>query len=168
MIEYLQALTDDQMANQYNIIFPAGIPGGGDGNLLTLRMDKQIDIPERAVEEYMIEYQGIKVPKTSLKEETTKEITLNFRLDGNWQVYRALNNWFKLVFNESNGSGGSEADTRVPILFNTYGSNKQLTYSMRLNGCKIKKIKTETFDMGSADPARVEAVFIYVDREDLL
>lgn len=167
MIEYAESLNDDAMANQFNILFPAGIPGGGDGRLLTLRMDKALDIPERSVEEYTIEYQGIKIPKTSLKEETTKEITLNFRLDGNWQVYRALNNWFKLVFSEFNGSGGSEADTRVPLIFNHFGAQKQLIFSMRLNGLKIKKIKLETFDMGSPEPSRVEAVFIYVDREDL-
>lgn len=167
MIEYIESLNDDTLANQFNILFPEGIPGGGDGRLLTLRMDKALDIPERSVEEYNIQYQGIKVPKTSLQEETTKEITLNFRLDGNWQVYRALNNWYKLVFNESNGSGGSEASTRVPMLFNSFGAQKQLIFSMRFNGVKIKKIKLETFDMSSAEPARVEAVLIYFDREDL-
>ena len=167
MIAYIESLNDDAMSNQFDILFTDGIPGGGDGNLLRLRMDKQLDIPERSVEEYTIQYQGIKIPKTSLQEETAKEFVLNFRLDGNWQVYRALNNWYKLVFNESNGSGGTEASTRVSMIFNSYGAQKQLIFSMRLNGVKIKKIKLETFDMGSAEPARVEATFIYFDREDL-
>ncbi len=73
MIAYIESLNDDAMSNQFDILFTDGIPGGGDGNLLRLRMDKQLDIPERSVEEYIIQYQGIKIPKTSLQEETTKE-----------------------------------------------------------------------------------------------
>jgi hypothetical protein len=159
-ISYTAGLSDDQMANQFEVVFTT-IPGGGDTNLLKLRMDRSMDIPERTMATYEIEYQGVKIPKLSAKEDTDKTFTLNFRLDGNWAVYNALNGWFKTGLNENNGSAGTEASNRTTVVFNAYGTGRAIKYSMTFNGVRIKSIKLETFDMTSAEPSRVECSFIY-------
>jgi len=166
MITYMEGLADDAMLNQYEILFPNGIPGGGDANLLKLRADQQFEMPQEMVEEYTIEYQGIKIPKTSSKEGTDKKFTIQFRLDSNWSVYRALYAWKNLVQDGNTGASGTEAQTRVPMLFNHYGPNKQLAYSIRFNDVKLLSLKGGSFDHTSADPARVEAEFIYLSKDN--
>jgi len=160
-ISYVEGLADDQMANQFEVLFVGTIPGGGDSNLLKLRMDRSFDIPERAMATYDVEYQGIKIPKLSSKEETDKTFTLNFRLDGNWKVYDSLNRWFKTGFNENNGANGTESASRISMIFNAYGTGRTLKYTMTFNYVRIKSIKLEAFDMTSSEPSRCECSFIY-------
>lgn len=160
-ISYTEGLADDQMANQFEVLFVSAIPGGGDSNLLKLRMDRSFDIPERTMATYEIEYQGVKIPKLASKEDTDKTFTLNFRLDGNWAVYDALNNWFKTGFNEDNGSSANESQTRISMIFNAYGVGRSLKYTMTFNYVRIKSIKLEAFDMTSSEPSRCECSFIY-------
>jgi hypothetical protein len=159
-ISYTAGLSDDQMANQFEVVFLT-IPGGGNSELLKLRMDRSLDIPERTMATYDVEYQGIKIPKLSAKEDTDKTFTLNFRLDANWAVYDALNKWFKNGLNEDNGSAGTEATNRTTVVFNAYGTGRTIKYSMTFNGVRIKSIKLEAFDMTSSEPSRVECSFIY-------
>jgi hypothetical protein len=159
-INYTAGLSDDQMLNQFEVVFTT-IPGGGNTELLKLRMDRSFDIPERTMATYDIEYQGIKIPKLSAKEDTDKTFTLNFRLDANWEVYDALNTWFKTGLNEDNGAGGTEATNRTTVVFNAYGTGRTIKYSMTFNGVRIKSIKLESFDMTSSEPSRVECSFIY-------
>lgn len=160
-ISYTEGLADDQMANQFEVLFVGTIPGGGDSNLLKLRMDRSFDIPERTMATYEIEYQGIKIPKIASKEDTDKTFTLNFRLDGNWKVYDSLNKWFKSNFNEDTGASNTEAQSRISMIFNAYGTSRSLKYSMTFNSVKIKSIKLEAFDMTSSEPSRCECSFIY-------
>jgi len=160
-ITYTEGLADDQMANQFEVVFIGALPGGGDTNLLKLRMDRAFDIPERSMATYDVEYQGIKIPKLSSKEETDKTFTLNFRLDNNWLIYKALNNWFKNGLNENTGAGGTEASNRISMIFNAYGTGRTVKYTMTFNSVRIKTIKLESFDMTSSEPSRCECSFIY-------
>lgn len=166
-INIITGLQDDALSSQYQIIFPLGIPGGGDAQLLSLRMDQPLDIPNRTAAQYEVVFQGIKIPKTSYNEETTKQITLSFRQDTNWLVYRALDNWFRLVLNEETGTGSVEKDTRVPMVAQFFGPNKEVKAQIRFNDIKIFDIKLTTFDHTSPDPVRVEAQFIYSFQEFL-
>ena len=45
-IDPILNLQDDQMVNQFKLVFPKGIPGSGNASLVELRMDKTIDMPE--------------------------------------------------------------------------------------------------------------------------
>lgn len=160
------ALQDDQTLNMYEIAFPEGVPGGGDPLLLQYRADQQFQIPERLLATYLIERMGIAIPKTTSKEETTKEFTIPIRLDSDWKVYNDLNAWFKLCFDEVTGIYSGEADTRVPMLFRAFGPGKALKKQIKFNGCKIKGINPPPFDHTTGDPARVEASFIYAYTSD--
>lgn len=168
MITYVEGLTDDAFANQFEILFPEGIPGGGDSTLLRLRADKEFEMPEDIVAEYTIEYQGIKIPKIAAKEETDKKLNIAFRLDADWVVFSSLQKWRDLVLNGNTGAGGLEKDTRTSMIFNHYKSNKVLAKSMRFNGVKLFSVKGGSFSHESADPVRVECQFIYVSRDIII
>lgn len=161
MINVAVALQDDQTNNLYEIAWPNGVPGGGNPLLLQYRMDQQFDQPQRKLSTYNVEYQGILIPKVGSKEETTKEFTLNFRLDSNWEVYRALETWFSLCFDEKTGIYSGESDTRVPMVFRAFGPGKQLRKQTKYEGVKITGFKTTPFDMTNGEASRVEADFIY-------
>ena len=169
MIQYVEALADDAMSNMFGILFPEGIPGGGNAELLRLRMDQAFDEPERAVGKYDINFEGIRIPKTG-SEETTKEFSLQFRIDGNYNVHRAIKNWWNLVLNPDTGAMGLESETRCSMIINHYGPpNKTIKYSKRFNGVKITNYKPSSHDPNdAATPSRVECQFIYASVDDLL
>lgn len=168
MVDYVEGLADDQMVDQFGILFPQGIPGGGNGDLLRLRMDQAFDEPELVAATYEVNFEGIKIPKTG-SEDTTKEFTMSFRIDGNWQVYYALRKWHQLVINNISGSLQGEADTRTTMILNAYGApNKTIKYSKRFNGVKIKSFKVTAWDYNNkAEPSRIEAGFIFINTDEL-
>ena len=161
MINIVTALQDDQMSNMFQVLFPEGVPGGGEGLTLALRMDQQFDIPNRTLTQYNVEYQGIVIPKTAAKEETTKNFTLSFRLDQNWLVHKFLNDWFELNFNERESTYKSEADTRVPMLFQALGPDRAVKKQIKYENCKLFDLKPTTMDHTSGDPVRIEGQFLY-------
>jgi hypothetical protein len=168
MISYVEGLTDDALSDQFGLLFPEGIPGGGDGNLLKLRMDQAFDEPEATVGEYDINYEGVKITKTG-SEETTKSFQMSFRVDINFRVYKGLKDWYRLVFNPDTGAVGSEEETRTTMILNAYGPpNKTIKYSKRYNGIKLKGFKPTAWDPNNkAEPIRVEATFIYASVDEL-
>lgn len=161
-IDKILQLGDDQMASQFQLIFPNGIPGGGDPDYITYRLDTQFDPPKREVGTYDVWSQGQKVTHTSVTENTTKEFTLPIRLDQGWKAYDALDNWFKLVYDEENGgSRGTNASTRVPMVLQALGVGKVVVKQLTWLGVKIKGLKITAWDQQSNEPSKVEADFIY-------
>jgi hypothetical protein len=168
MISYVEGLADDQMSDQFGLIFPEGVPGGGNSELLRLRMDQSFDEPEQVIAEYEVNFEGVKIPKLG-SEETSKTFLLSFRVDGNWEVYRAIKSWWRVCFNPDTGAMGSESETRTTMIFNAYGPpNKSIKYSKRYNGLKLKSFKPTAWDPNNkAEPTRVEANFIYASIDEL-
>ena len=62
-LENIISLGDDQMANNFVLSFPGGIPTGGDADAVSLRMEEAVTMPEDASGEYEIVYQGLKLVK---------------------------------------------------------------------------------------------------------
>lgn len=168
MIDYVESLASDAMSDQFGILFPEGVPGGGNGELLRLRMDQAFDEPQLVAATYDVNFEGLKIPKTG-SEDTDKKFTMSFRVDINWKVYEALKKWHSLVINPINGSQQSEADTRTTMILNGYGPpNKSIVYSKRFNGVKIISFKTTAWDYNQkAEPVRVEAEFIFINIDEL-
>lgn len=165
-LNYLSGLgtsIDDQMLNQFEVVFSA-IPNDTSGIAMTdvtLRMDRSIDIPEVKVATYEIEYRGVKLPMIASKEDFDKTFSLNFRVDENWQIFNALNNWYTSSFNESTGAGSAFANTKCNVIFNAYKAGNTVAKTINFENVRIKSIKVETFDHSSGDPSRVECNFIY-------
>lgn len=164
-LNYLTNLSvaDDQMANQFEVVF-SGLIGtavaGADTTNLKIRMDRSIDIPEAKAATYDIEYRGMKMPMMSLKEDFDKSFTLNFRLDENWAIYQALRNWYKTAFDFGTGIRGSMSSYSVSATVNAY-LGTTIKKTITFENVRIKSMKLETFDHTSSDPSRVECSFIY-------
>lgn len=165
-LNYLSNLTvaNDQMANQFQVRF-ANLPGVSNTTLLTLRMSKSVDTPDRQIATYEVEYQGSKYTMLSAKEETDKTLTLSFRLDQNWAIYSALKNWFAYTFNTSSGANSASFTNKAaasPTIFvDTFSKGKTYTKSVKYDYVRITSLKLESFDNTSNESGFVEATFIY-------
>ena len=168
-VKYLSDLAkvgdvDDQMANQFEVIF-LGIPVLNFEEL-KLRMDRSFDIPERSVTKVDINYQGVKIPKLVAQEETDKTITLNFRLDENWMVYNTLNIWYGKTNHPKTGAMKKTDDRTTTLVFRTFKKNNENSRTILFKYVQIQSIKLTEFDHTSNEATRVECKFIYAYLED--
>lgn len=166
LIDQIANLGDDQMASQFEVVFPQGIPGGGDGTRLGLRMDQAFQVPEKTVGRYDVRYRGLQIPKTSNVDGTTKEFSLSFRVDQNWGVYDDLKRWRDLVYDDRNATSGSEAETRTTVIVNHYGTDNQIKKQWTFTGVKLFSMNTTESSHESEDPLRVECNFIFFKMND--
>jgi hypothetical protein len=163
--DQIMALGDDQLLSQFSLVFPNGIPGGGNAQAVALRMDTTIDPPEEAVNVYEIFHKGFKIPKTGMLQEGTKEFTVEVRIDQQWEVYDTLKNWSKLSYDHSNGTGLPDSMTRATIIVQPEDRSQTGVKQIIFRGCKPKADKLPTFDNQSGDPARVSLTFIFIKME---
>lgn len=162
-IQQLIDLQNDQIRSQYRILFPTGIPGGYpvDPMSLTLRQDMNFPWPTREVSTYDVFYQGVKITKTGVLDNTDKKFTLEFRLDENWQIFNTFQAWYKKVFDEQEGLADNEAATRTKLIVQMLGANHQVTKQVTYNGIKIYSLGQDEPEHTSGDPMRVKVGFIY-------
>ena len=159
----IMALGDDQLANQFKIIFPGGIPGGGNTDAISLRMDQSFDPPEDVIERYEIIYKGMKIPKTTKTHGMTKEIQLTVRLDQQWKVFDDLNNWYKLCYDPINAVAMPDLMTRTDVIFQAEDGQNSVVKNIRFKGAKIVSSKIESFEHSSTDPSRLTLTLIFND-----
>lgn len=164
--ETIMNLGDDQIASQWSIIFPSGIPGGGDANRVSLRCDQTFDPPDQAVNTYDIFHKGFKITKTGMLQETTKEFTLDIRIDQQWKAYDDLKNWAKMCYDHNNGTALPDAMSRVPIIIQAEDGSQSAVKQLLFKGCKPKSSKIGTFDNANGEPVRVTMTFIFVEMVD--
>jgi hypothetical protein len=164
--DIILALGDDQLASQFQLAFPNGIPGGGDSDQIRLRMDQDFDPPEDAVETYEIKYKGMTILKTSMTHSMDKKFTVNVRVDQQWKVFDDLNAWWKMCYDPINGVALPDASVRTDIIVQAQDGQKVVKKNIRFKNCKIHSIKINPFDNASADPTRITLGFIFTDMID--
>lgn len=171
LIETIFLQGSDQIASQYKIDFPSGLPAGviapTDNNILILRLDKEFEIPRQQTYQYEVFYNGLKVPRTGPKDETEKMIKLDFRLDQNWEVYNILKSWMNVVYNDREGIAGDEIATRTTVRFTALAGDA--TNQTRVNKkvieffySKPKSLGVSQFAQDSGDPNRVDIEMLYL------
>lgn len=161
-VETVFQLGDDSLKSAFFLLFPGGIPGGGNATNVELRMDETFDPPEQAVSTYEIWHKGQKIPKTGGVEESPKEFTFNVRLDQQWQVYDDLNLWLERVFNTETGTPGSDTDTRTTMLIQSVDRANAPIKTIKFTGVKLHKIKITEFDHSNGEPIKLELSFIFL------
>lgn len=154
---------DDQIQSQYAILWPDGIPHSTvDPRLLTYRADQSFELPSRESGSYSVYFQGLKVEKPAFTDSTDKTFTLQFRIDAQWLVHDALENWYNNAFNDITGRVGSEAANRTTMLMQMFnGLSENPTKTFRWRGVRIKGFKSGSVTPESTDPMRCDASFIY-------
>jgi hypothetical protein len=156
------SLGDDQAASQFSLVFPNGIPGGGDANAISLRADQTFDPPEDTVNVYDVFHKGFKFTKTGMLQETTKEFTIDVRLDQNWKVYDDLRRWADYSYDHSNGTALSDTFARSTVIVQAEDRTQTAVKRISFYKAKPKSIKIGTFDNASGDPIRITITFIYI------
>lgn len=162
-INTIIGLGDDQMAGQCNLVFVGGIPGGGDGDRVTLRLDQSIDPPERMVETYEFFFQGEKRVMTSMTDATDKTFTVDVRVDQNWGVIQDLERWLYYTYDFQNGKALPSASVRTTGQLQYFDGQNNIVKSYTYLGLGIKGLKNGTSDMSSPDPLRTTISFIFDD-----
>lgn len=160
--ETIMGLGDDQMANQFSVIFPNGIPGADDPTALSLRIDQSIDPPEDSVMVYEIFHKGYKFPKTSMLQETSKEFTVDIRVDQGWKVYNDMRKWADMSYDHSNGTALPENMARSTVMIQAEDRNQKSVKQISFKYAKPKSVKIQTFDNQSGEPLRITVTFIYI------
>jgi hypothetical protein len=160
-VDTILALSDDALVNQFEIVFPDGIPGGGNGDRISLRSDQQFDIPQQIIYKYDIEFRGHKIPKTGKKEDTEKTITFSIRLDQQWKVYDDLITWLKLAYDPNTGIAVPDLLGRCTIAVHSLNRDNSIAKTITLRNCKAIGIKVTSFDNASGDPQRVELTILF-------
>ena len=161
-VNNILALGDDQMASQFSVLFPDGIPNGGNHTNISLRMDQTFDPPENSVNVWERYHKGFKIPKTGMLEETNKEFTVAVLIDQQWKVYDDLEAWKNMSFNSEDGTAAVDADCYKDIIIQYEDKQQAMVKQIHYKDCKIKAMKVETADNASGDPLRVTLTFIYV------
>ena len=158
-------LGDDQASSQYSIIFPTGIPGGGDATLLSLRADQSFEPPEDTIAVYDIFHKGFKFTKTGMLQETTKEFTIDIRLDQEWKAYDDLRKWCDYSYDHSNGTAMPDIFSRSTVIVQAEDRTQTAIKKISFKKAKPKSIKIGTFDNSSGDPVRITVTFIYISMD---
>jgi len=160
-VEGIMGLGDDQLANQFSIIFPNGIPTGGDDRAVSLRCDMTLDPPEDVVNVYEIFHKGYKFPKTGMLQETSKEFQVDIRLDQGWKIYDSIRAWCDASYDHANGTALPEIAARSTVMIQAEDRNQKSVKHISFKYAKPKAIKIQTFDNQSGEPLRVTVTFIY-------
>jgi hypothetical protein len=162
-VQTILNLGDDQTVNQYQILFPAGIPGVGDATNICLRMDTTFTAPAQTMNKYDIWHKGIKVPKTGTVTETDKAFPIEVRLDQNGAVYKAFDKWKNNCYDFTNRTALLESQTRTTMLVQLTDTQENVMMTWTFTGVKIFELTPPSLDNATGDPARVTIGFIYAD-----
>jgi hypothetical protein len=174
-IDQIFGLADDQIGSQYKLTFPAGFPAGVSSAMtpddLTLRLDKNFEIPKQVAQTYEYYYQGIKVAKLGPKDETEKKFKLDFRLDQNWDVHAVFKSWYDLCYNPREGIAGPESSTRSTLKFTAVAGDATNLTKVDKKTYTFYKVKPisygpSEFANDSGEPVRFEVEFIFLYYED--
>lgn len=160
-VDIVLGLGDDQLANSFQLVFPAGVPLANNSDAIALRMDQTFDPPDESVNTYDIKYRGITITKTGRSEATSKEFTIDVRIDQSWEVFKDLKRYYNACYNPVNGTGLGDSLTRFPISVQALDGDQAVAYSINFKNCKIKQMKIGSFGQEEEGPLRVTLSFIY-------
>ena len=160
-IESIVNLGDDQMANQFVMSIPGGIPTGGNDESVSLRMQESFPMPDDGGGEYEIIYQGLKILKPNMSDAMDKHFEIVVRTDQQWKVYNDLKTWKSAVYNNVLGTKLPHALTATTIVVQALDGQKDVVKTFTFNYCWLQKIKAMDFSHTEEGPATVTLTFIF-------
>lgn len=165
-LDNIISLGDDQMANNFVLSFPGGIPTGGDADAISLRMEEALPMPEDGGGEYEIVYQGLKLVKPNTTDQMDKHVTINVRVDSQWQIYKDLKKWKSAVFNNVTGIRLPSSVTSTTMAVQALDGQKDIVKTFLFKSVWLQKIKILDFSHTEEGPSKLELTFIFGYWED--
>ena len=167
IVEQIYRQGDDALANQFDIII-SPIPLFSVFDDLKFRA-LAVDIPEKVIETYQVDYKTTRFTKPSGKIGTANEFTMNFRSDKYWVVYQALTAWKNGIANEVTGAIAEDVNTAGISTIRTDMSLIPIDPNGLITGpgWKFHKAWPSTiggvsFDQASGDPIEVSITFQFL------
>jgi hypothetical protein len=158
-------LGDDALASKYFLVFPNGLPTGGDTDSIALRMDQSFDFPEIGPGTYEVAWKGMKVPKTNATDQTTKEFTVQVRIDQQWKVMDDLYNLSKASYDPNTGTYLPDSAVRFPLAIRFVDGQDVVKKTWTFQYAKLKTFTIQSIEPISEDPLRVSLTFIYASHK---
>jgi len=158
-------LGDDQLSAKYFLVFPNGLPTGGDTDSIALRIDQSFSFPEITVGEYEVAWKGMKVKKTNGTDNTDKTFSVQVRIDQQWKVMDDLYALAKATYDGNTGTYLPDAATRFPIAIRFVDGQDVVKKTMTFQYAKLKGFTIQDVDPVSDDPLRVSLTFIYASHK---
>ena len=160
-VDIILGLGDDALENQFFIHIPAGIPGGGNANAISLRADKEIDPPGEDAGVYEFYYRGLKITKPSMQDSTEKTITFAVRVDKLWAVHKDLIKWKRMVHDPSKGTAMDSSQASTTMVVEYLDHTGQVVRSTKYKNVFLKTIKPNSSNHEGTDAMRLNLTFVY-------
>lgn len=172
MIENL----DIQLSNDFEIIFPDGIPGNVYDSERLIVLHGAVKLPDFKISEHVIWYKGFPIPKIGFKDLTDKHFTIIVQCDKRWELFDAFVYWLQLSFDFNNSTRIPEAlrdcDIEIkipqdnkPYITRFFGFRKETANNLifRFNGCKCVGLNISELDYKNGEPVTITATMQYFD-----
>ena len=140
-VDFSLQLASDALLNQWQALFPKGIPGAENSDLIVARLDQTFAMPDEVIATYQIDFRGAIILKPSKKEDTDKTITIPVRIDQEWSIYNDLDAWQNMVYDPVTNVSLPSALTRIPIVVQNLDENEDIKKSFTFNYCFIRVIR---------------------------
>jgi hypothetical protein len=134
--------------------------------------------PELSAEEYQVAYKGVKLTRYSAKISGTREFTLEFRNDSEFNLVKLLNEWKKKVVDptlEGNINFGAFSTENTDanemygkVVVKAYKSDTSLVagtsgVTWTFDQVICTNIGSPAFSRAGAEPTRITAKFMFMD-----
>lgn len=159
----------DAQSNLYELTFTGGIFSADTD--ITIR-NAGISLPERKQGTHDVNYLTTSVTLPGASYEDAKTVSITFRLDQNYNIYKKLLKQQKKVYGPSTSYANASAedatfDITVYALTDRSSSSNTLVAMYMLKNCYIKAVKQNTaFSYDSSEPITITADIWYQQRED--
>ena len=176
---YLESLIGAS-ADAQNNLWEADFTGGNltDVNTsLKVRCDS-FTPPEISQEKYDVKFVTASIPRPAAKVKVNRTFSLSFRVDANYEVYKALLTQQKYTFSPTQGFAASDlsyfkdngylftvAISAVNVGLQDIEPSTQVLYKFK--NCWIDKIDALGFKVDSSSPLSVNVSFKFLQMEDL-
>lgn len=122
-LDDLVTVQNDAFDNLYDIAitFPNQLSASISDIHLRLRAG-DVTIPEPKVEPYSIAYKTVEIEKPKPKITLERKLSIPFRVDANYDLYRALKEWQELTFTDDGDYTPLSAGRYGKIVISTYNS----------------------------------------------
>ena len=167
-LDILALFGEDALQNHYNMIIP---PFLGAGNILNLNLRvTNVDIPAQDIAYYTITKGGRTLTRPSGVSAQGNEFTFNYRPDKQYDSYKSISNWMKLIKDPILATGLSDSGLvggggpslfRVPIIIQALDTNNIINNIWTLVGCWPSNQSNLSFSEDSGDPLDVTVTMQY-------
>lgn len=175
-INTLVSASADAQSNLYELEFSGINSLEKINNLLKVRCNK-FTPPEIQQESYDVKFVTATIPRPRAMTKITRNFTLEFRVDANYEVYKTLLEQFNRTFKPTTSFATNDINKKKDELFSVtvkvineglLNETPHISAIFKFNSCWISNITPIAYKTGTADPATVTMTINFLQMQDCL